>query len=313
MQTITKTKTLVVALALSLISIGSAMAAEPLVDVEWVKENTGKDGIVMVDLRGKSDYLRGHVPGAVHTDYGKDGWREERGDIPGLMPKNTDKLAKTIGALGIDNDTHVVLMPPGGSSHDMGIGTRVYWTFMALGHDDVSILNGGMNAYLADTDKKGNPTNPLDRGNVEPEAETFTVNLREDMIPDADAVEAMASNGAVLIDNRTADQYLGVNQHPKSKAKGTIPDAKNVPQSWLTENGGGKFRDPEQIAALYEVADVPTEGEQVTFCNTGHWASIGWFASHELLGNKDAKMYDGSVTDWTAKKKPMDAEITVTQ
>lgn len=305
-------KRLTAGLLFGLIGLGSAQAADPLVDVEWVKQNAGQDGIVMVDLRGKSSYLRGHVPGAVHTDYAKDGWREDRNDIPGLMPTDIDTLTKTIGALGIDNETHVVLIPPGGSSSDMGIGTRLYWTFMVLGHDEVSILDGGMNAYLADTDKKGNPINPLERGNIEPQAKQFVAALREDMMPDAEAVQAMAEQGVMLVDNRTADQFLGVNQHPKAKANGTIPGAKNLPQSWLTENGGGKFRSPEQIKALYEAAGVPTDGEQINFCNTGHWASIGWFASHELLGNKAAKMYDGSMTDWTAKQKPTDAQIDLT-
>ena len=29
----------------------------------------------------------------------------------------------------------------------MGTATRIYWTFKVLGHDNVSILNGGMAAY----------------------------------------------------------------------------------------------------------------------------------------------------------------------
>ena len=40
----------------------------------------------------------------------------------------------------------------------------------------------------------------------------------------------------------------------------------------------------------------------MSFCNTGHWASVGWFASSELLGNKKARMYDGSMVEWTMLK-----------
>jgi len=71
------------------------------------------------------------------------------------------------------------------------------------------------------------------------------------------------------------------------------------------------FRSKDTIAKLYQAAGVPTSGEQISFCNTGHWASIGWFASSEILGNKDAKMYDGSMTGWTAAKMPMEAKIKV--
>ena len=39
-----------------------------------------------------------------------------------------------------------------------------------------------------------------------------------------------------------------------------------------------------QLEQLHKVANVPTSGDQINFCNTGHWASVGWFASSELLG-----------------------------
>ena len=71
-------KKIVILLAISLLGIaGSIHAATPLVDVAWITANAGKSGIVFVDLRGNAAYLRGHVPGAIHTNYGKDGWREK--------------------------------------------------------------------------------------------------------------------------------------------------------------------------------------------------------------------------------------------
>jgi thiosulfate/3-mercaptopyruvate sulfurtransferase len=129
-------KKLFLILAVSLLGIaGVTIASSPLVDVAWVKANTGKTGVVFLDLRGNVDYLRGHVPGAIHTNYGKDGWREKNSEgIIGMIPPQ-GKLANLIGGLGIGNGDHVVLLPPGNSSSDMGIGTRIYWTFKVLGHD----------------------------------------------------------------------------------------------------------------------------------------------------------------------------------
>ncbi|GKY88425.1 sulfurtransferase [Sinisalibacter aestuarii] len=286
-----------------------AMAADPLVDVAWVKANTGADGVVFLDTRGSTDYLRGHIPGAVNTDYGKSGWREARGGVPGLFPADTATLAAHIGGLGIGNDTHVVIVPAGSDSSEMGTATRIYWSFKVMGHDNVSILNGGMGAYLAEVDGDKNPVNPLEKGATEAAAQTFTVALREEMLLDEADVQAAIDGGALAVDNRTADQYLGVNRHGASKASGTIPTAVNLPQSWMTENGGGSFRDGATLARLYEAAGVPTEGAQVSFCNTGHWASIGWFVSSELLGNADAQMYDGSMTAWTAAGMPVEQQV----
>jgi len=53
-------------------------------------------------------------------------------------------------------------------------------------------------------------------------------------------------------------------------------------------------------------------GDQINFCNTGHWASLGWFASHELLGNKKARMYDGSMLEWSADESlPMERQVNL--
>ena len=300
-------------MAAAILAAAPAMAAEPLVDVDWVKANIGKPGIVFLDARGQTDFLRGHIPGAVNTNYGKDGWRVKKGDVPGVFPDDPAKLAALIGSLGIDNSTHVVLVAPGANSSDMGTATRMYWTFNVLGHDEVSILNGGMKAYLAEVDDKKNPVNPLEKGAANVEAKTFKMSLRNEMLLGDNDVKAAMDKGVLMVDNRTNDQYLGVNRHGAAKASGTIPGAVNLPQSWMTENGGGKFRDAKTLAALYQAAGVSTSGEQVSFCNTGHWASIGWFVSSEILGNKDAKMYDGSMTAWTVAGMPTERRVRMGQ
>ncbi|MEZ5767133.1 MAG: sulfurtransferase [Paracoccaceae bacterium] len=301
-------KSTVAALALM---AAPAFAADPLVDVAWLKDNLGADNMVVVDARGSTDFLRGHIPGAVNTDYGKDGWRVKVGNVPGVFPEDPTALGQMIGNLGIGDDTHVVVVAPGNDSSDMGTATRIYWTFKVLGHDEVSVLNGGMAAWLKEVDGSNNPVNPLDKGAVEPTPASFTVDLQEDMIPDETEVQAMFDSGALPVDNRTEDQYLGVNKHGAAKAYGTIPGAVNLPQSWLTVDGGGTFRDADTLMKLYAAAGVPTEGPEVNFCNTGHWASIGWFVSSELLGNEEAVMYDPSMVGWTDKGLPVEAAVSL--
>jgi len=296
---------------------GSALAAQPLVDVDWVKANTGKSGIVFLDVRGKlagkskSDYLRGHIPGAVYSSYLKDGWRiKDSAGTVGMLPP-TGKLEQLIGGLGIGNDSQVVIIPNGGKALDMGTATRIYWTFKVLGHDNVSILDGGMLAYTKAVDaKSGKPVNPLQKGAVKPVATTFKADLRKEMIVTKDEVKGLLGSGVPLVDNRPNNQYLGVNRHGKAKRYGTIPGAVNLPENWMTQNGGGTFRTKAELEQLYAAAGVPTSGEQVSFCNTGHWASLGWFASHEILGDKQARMYDGSMVEWSADSSlPMEQKV----
>lgn len=288
-----------------LLASRGALAADPLVDVAWVKANLGKPGVVILDVQTPTDFLRAHIPGAVNTDFDKSGWREERADkVPDMLPEKLDKLAAHIGSLGIDNNTHVVLVPPGRNYGDMGWGTRIYWTFKVLGHDKVSILNGGMTAWAKDK------ANPLETGAAKPVAKTFNVNLRQDMLASAEDVKAAKAKGVLLVDSRPEDQYMGINRNPKASMNGTLEGAKNLPTSWTTENAGGQFRSKAQLEQLYKVANVPTSGEQINFCNTGHLASIGWFVSSELMGNKKARLYDGSMVEWTLTKAgPVDQKV----
>ncbi len=295
--------------AVAMITTGAVQAAQPLVDTNWVKANLGKPGIVFLDVGGrlggssKANFLRGHVPGAVWTDYLKGGWRvKDANGTVGMLPP-TAKLEKLIGGLGIGNNDQVVIIPVGRRALDMATATRVYWTFKVLGHDNVSILNGGMTAYK----KSGGP---LEKGATKIAAKSFKGNLRTDMLITKEDVKKASESGGVLIDNRPNNQYLGINKHPLAKRYGTIPNAKNLPENWITQNGGGSFRDKATLEKLYKFAGVPTTGPQITFCNTGHWASLGWFASHEILGDKDAKMYDGSMVEWAADKSlPMQTAV----
>ncbi|MCW8904996.1 sulfurtransferase [Sedimenticola sp.] len=286
-----------------------AWGATPLVDVDWVKANSCNADVRVLDIRNpidggsKTDYMRAHIPCAVHTDYLKGGWRVEVDKIPGQLPP-VDKLEKLIGDLGVDNKTHVVIYHAGKNALDLGSATRVYWTFKLLGHDNVSILDGGLAAYTGD--KK----NALEKGNNSPDPKTFKATLNEALLATKADVQQASGNGVTLIDNRPTHQYRGINRHPKSKRSGTIPQAQNLPESWLTVNGGGKFRDVETLKKLYQVANVPTEGDAINFCNTGHWASLGWFVGSELMGNKKSRLYDGSMVEWSADESlPMTEEI----
>jgi len=277
--------------------VAGAGAVEPLVDVAWLKANLGKPGIAIVDIQEKDDYLAGHIPGAANTSFSKSGWREERADkVPDMLPAKLDKLVAHIGSLGVDNDTHVILVAPGESYNDMGWATRIYWTFKVLGHDKVSILNGGMAAWAKDK------SNPIEKGAAKVQAKTFVARPRPEMVATVEDVRRAMEKGIVLVDNRPEDQYAGINRNPKATQSGTLPGARNLPSGWTTENAKGTFRPKSQIEKLYQVANVPVSGEQINFCNTGHLASIGWFVSSEILGNKQAKLYDGSMVEWTMTK-----------
>ena len=269
----------------------------PLVDVLWMKDNSCKPGIVVLDVRnaitGDSEktYERGHIPCAVYSDYEKDGWRVEIKGVPGQIPP-VKRMEKLIGSLGIDNNSYVVIYSAGKDATDTASATRVYWTFKVLGHDKVSILDGGYAAYAAIE------SFPKETGKKAITPKKFTAKLRTDMIPNRQEVEKLLKEGAVAVDNRPTEYYLGVNQG-EAKRKGTIPGAKSLPESWITVDNGGEFRSKENLEKMYKAEGIPLKGKIVDFCFEGHWSSLGWFATSEILGNKQAVNYGGSFVDWS--------------
>jgi thiosulfate/3-mercaptopyruvate sulfurtransferase len=155
-------------------------------------------------------------------------------------------------------------------------------------------------------------TNPVETGAAKVAAKTFTPHPRMEMVASLDDVKASKAKGVMLVDSRPEDQYVGINRNPKATENGTLPGARNLPSGWTTENGGGMFRPKSELEKLFKVANVPTSGDQITFCNTGHLASIGWFVSSELVGNKKVKLYDGSMVEWTlVKAGPVEQKVSL--
>lgn len=288
---------LVVAIVLPLSAAG---ASEPLVNKVWLKANLDQENLVILDVRNKIDggsralYEKAHIPGAVYSNYLEAGWRRTVDGGPGMLPP-TAELESLIGGLGIGNESHVVIVPAGTSALDMGSATRIYWTFKVMGLDDVSILDGGFAAYA------GDPGNPLEQGWNEPLPKVFKASFRPGLLADRKEVAAALEGTTALIDNRPPPQYSGEQSHPAAKRAGTIEGARNL-QGLTLVGSDGRFVESAQIETLLAQAGVEGEPASITFCNTGHWASLGWFALSEVLGRKETKLYDGSMVDWAAQE-----------
>src|SRR5262249_8331438 len=127
-------RAIIVAAALvATIAPARAAGAAPLVSVDWLAEHRGNPDVVVLDIRSAIDgggaeaFAKGHIPGAVHSDYDKAGWRVTRDGVPFRLP-SIAALEKLIGELGIDEDNHVVVVPAGVHASDFAAATRGYWT-----------------------------------------------------------------------------------------------------------------------------------------------------------------------------------------
>jgi len=187
----------------------------------------------------------------------------------------------------------VVIVPWGTDSSEFGGATRVYWTFKYLGHDAVSILDGGWRQYDAQGgERAAEPATPV--------VAEFPLNVRPELRATTADVETALADGVPLVDGRPVEQYLGQSKSPVVRVEGTIPGAVNLPHSGFYSADYASFATPETIAALAKGVGIDESDKNIVFCNTGHWASIAWFALSEVQGNKNTAMYDGSMAEWAA-------------
>jgi thiosulfate/3-mercaptopyruvate sulfurtransferase len=290
------------ALAVTLLLAGmlsgpaAAEAPQPLVSVQWLKQKLGEPALFVLDIRSAIDgggaeaYARGHIPGAVHSDYDKAGWRVTRDGVPFMLP-TLAQLEKLVGELGIDEDKTVVVVPAGVHQTDFSSAARVYWTLKVAGLNNVSILDGGYAAWTADpadpVESKPNPASPT----------IFTATLDRSLLADLkDVAELAKSGGAVLVDARSAAFFTG-KEKAQAAAYGHIPGAINIDSASFYDAAANRLKPKAELAAI--AAAIPA-GRVVTYCNTGHWAATDWFVLHELLGRKDVSLYDGSMVEWAA-------------
>jgi thiosulfate/3-mercaptopyruvate sulfurtransferase len=284
-----------------------ALAADPLVSPQWLKENLASPNLVVLDIRsaldggGAEDYAKGHIPGAVHSDYDKGGWRVTRNGLPFMLP-SASQLEALISDLGIDEDSHVVVVPAGVHVLDFGAAARVYWTLKVAGHDNVSILDGGFAGWQS-------ADFAVEAGENRPAAKIFTVTFDKSRLAELADVEPNAkSPRATLVDARPASFFAGKEKAPAVKAYGHIPGAISLDSAAFYDAKANRLKPKAELAA---VAAALPEGPVVSYCNTGHWAATDWFVLSELLGRKDARLYYGSMVEWTADaQRPVDSART---
>ena len=284
-----------IAAAFSLFA-GLAFAAEPLVTPDWVSQRLGSDDIVVLDLRtaiaksGKDDYLKAHIPGAIWSNY-PGAWRTTRDGVPGVVP-SVEKLEAYLSELGVTEGKTVVLVPAGKGSTDFGVATRIYWTLKYLGHNDVSILNGGWKAWAE-------AGLAADTGDVMPQGDLFIADVQDNLLIETPAVDGLVGSQTVLLDGRPEAQYQGKQKHSAAARFGRIPGAMSLDQNLFYNAQSERLKDLPALKASVPATLTP-DAAIVSYCNTGHWAATNWFVLHEVLGYSNVTLYDESIVGWTA-------------
>lgn len=243
------------------------------------------------------DYDQGHIAGSVNAPYSL--FRGPQHN-PGQLPA-PDELQTLIRSLGIERETPVVIIHQGSSASDMGAATRVYWTLKSASIEQLAILNGGLSGWRAAS--LAISTEP-----ATVPASRYTLQWRDDWQATREQIasslsESTSSQPALdLVDARPADFYYG-RQYSASRP-GTIKGAENVSfDRWFNSN---TMKPSNELRQLVQENELDSRQQLVSFCNTGHWASINWFVMSEIAELPNTRLYAESMFDWSEQALPMD-------
>ena len=262
---------------------------ERLVSVDWLERNLGTQGLVL--LESNEDVLlydTGHIPGALKID-----WHTELNDPVVRDYLDGTAFADLMSRKGISRGDTVVLY--GDKSNWWAAYTL--WVFTLFGHEDVRLLNGGRDAWVAGG-------LPLTKEIPTPVPTSYPVVERQDADIRAFKEDVLAHLGKPLIDVRSPEEYSGERTHmpayPEEGALrgGHIPTARSIP--WArAANEDGTFKSHRELVELYIDNQGFTPGDDViTYCRIGERSSHTWFVMKYLLGFDSVKNYDGSWTEW---------------
>lgn len=278
-------------------------AAKPLVTAEWLagrlnKPEPGSPELLILDIRsvvdggGRQAYEAGHILGAIHTDYANDGWRVTEGMASGLLPEPA-ALVDLLSRIGLTPRHRAIIVSAGTTVGDFSAAARVYWTLKIAGHDDTSILSGGMLAWRRDA------TRPIEAGTtpVHPPSPPYPIRLAPALRADVGAVKrAIADRTAVLLDSRATTFFQGSAKSPQALRPGRLPGALQLDHVVAFDPAAMALRPKAELEKLF--AAVPAT-PVINYCNTGHQAATNWFVLSEVLGRPGVSLYDGSMSEWT--------------
>jgi thiosulfate/3-mercaptopyruvate sulfurtransferase len=231
---------------------------------------------------GREGYEAEHLPGAGFADIGGD-LSVAGAPRPFTLP-TAEHLAGALGRAGLGEGTHVVIY----ARNSPMWATRLWWLLHYVGHDEVSVLDGGLPGWK-------DAGLPVESGAVRlPEAH-LTPRPRTDLLVTLDQVQNLPDD-TKLVNALTPSVFRGEGVTSYSRP-GRIPGSLNLPWTNLVDPETLVWRDEQargEALAAYEGEEV------VAYCGGGISATVdvfGWY----LSGRDDIRLYDGSLAEWSAK------------
>jgi thiosulfate/3-mercaptopyruvate sulfurtransferase len=270
----------------------------PLVTSSWLREALGEPRLRVVDCRyklgepgaGERLFRERHIPGAAYLDLDRDlaAPPGDRGRHP--LP-DRDSFETAARRAGIGDGTLVVAYDEAAE----GGAARLWWLLRHFGHEEVSVLDGGLRGWREEGGE-------LEVGPAQMEAGDFRASAPTDQPVSAEEIAAARDGALVLIDARSPERYRG-EVEPIDAVAGRIPGAVNLPFMELAT--AGRFLAPDELRARFEAVGVRSGRDAVAYCGSGVTASVVVLAA-EIAGIGATRLYPGSWSEWSRQGREVE-------
>ncbi len=273
----------------------------PITSPEDLKRRLGAPGLVLLDARSGADgharYLAEHLPGALFVS-GEDDLATHPADAKdgGRHPlPSVEAFAATLGRLGITPSSDVVIYDDKAGANP---ASRAWWMLRALGHEKVSVLDGGLAAALA---ARILPAFGSATGASAPPYPATEWRLPTRTMAQVEA--AIQGGTELVVDARDAERHRG-EVEPVDPVPGRIPGTVSSPQRSLL-GPNGRFLPAETLRSRFDALLAGRPASQVvTYCGSGVTA-CHLLLGMELAGLPGASLYVGSFSEWSRNEKPI--------
>jgi thiosulfate/3-mercaptopyruvate sulfurtransferase len=233
---------------------------------------------------GRRGYEQAHIPGARYADLERDLSAPPGAGCRHPLPERAD-LAARLRAFGVGNDSKLVCY----DQNSGAVAGRFWWLVRWLGHADVCVLDGGLDAWIA----AGFAT---DAEAVSPVPGDFTAG--PPLTRTRSAAELLDAK-LKLLDARDGARYRGESE-PFDPVAGRIPGAISAP--FADNLSGGRFQSPELLKARFTELGIEPGDDAACYCGSGVTATHDILALL-LAGYPEPALYAGSWGDWISDPK----------
>ena len=274
---------------------------EYLVDADWLARHLADPNVIVLDCAthlipdpkttyqvkpAREDFEQGHIPGAQFVDMLRD--VSDPSQRLRFMRQSPEDFASAMRRFGMNSATRVVTY----STANVWWATRLWWLLHEFGHDNAAVLNGGWQKWR----KEGRavetgPARPRPPGD-------YTVREVRNLMVGKDEVQRAIGDGAICTINALMPQQHTGSGGNSYGRPGRIKGSVNLPAAHLLDPETNEFLPPDELRRRFDAVGA-MDRQVINYCGGGIAASADALAL-VMLGHKDVKLYDASLSEWAS-------------